>query len=390
LLAIVLSGGGAKGAYQQGVWKALRKLRIKYDIVTGTSIGAMNGMMMVQNEYYRCSRLWKTIEFNKIFDNFNSTQDDMDMYKTYLGKIIEGGIDTSRIEKLIAEYYKPKKIYNSKISFGVVAYNVSTRQVHYATTNNTRPDRLKHYILASATCFPLFKPTKIGQDILIDGGYYDNLPINLAIDLGATDIIAVDLQAVGLRKRIRNKDVNVKYITPKNKLDSFLKFESTAARKMIDLGYNDAMKSFEKLDGNLYTFKKGTINNLLKKYKNKMLKIVEEINCDSIILKRLTNSKTQKEAMLTIMEDTLEVLNFLPHKIYTLDINKKIFDKFDSLDDINDDLSIDDIKKILDRKIIIKYIYNKLKKCDKIDYIIFNIFSKEFTIAVYLLAMRSW
>lgn len=44
--AIVLGGGGAKGSYQIGVWKALRKLRVKYDIVTGTSVGALNGVFL--------------------------------------------------------------------------------------------------------------------------------------------------------------------------------------------------------------------------------------------------------------------------------------------------------------------------------------------------------
>ena len=45
--AIVLSGGGAKGAYQIGVWKALRKLKLNYSIVTGTSVGALNGAFFV-------------------------------------------------------------------------------------------------------------------------------------------------------------------------------------------------------------------------------------------------------------------------------------------------------------------------------------------------------
>ena len=44
--AVVLSGGGSKGSYEIGVWKALRRLHIKYDIVTGTSIGALNGALM--------------------------------------------------------------------------------------------------------------------------------------------------------------------------------------------------------------------------------------------------------------------------------------------------------------------------------------------------------
>ena len=51
--AVVLSGGGSKGAYEMGVWKALRKLHISYDIVTGTSVGALNAAFMVQKDYLK-------------------------------------------------------------------------------------------------------------------------------------------------------------------------------------------------------------------------------------------------------------------------------------------------------------------------------------------------
>ncbi len=59
--AIVLSGGGAKGAYQMGVWKAIKKLGISYDIVTGTSVGALNAALMVQKDFLRgfgCGLIW--------------------------------------------------------------------------------------------------------------------------------------------------------------------------------------------------------------------------------------------------------------------------------------------------------------------------------------------
>lgn len=49
--AVVLSGGGAKGGYQIGVWKALREIGFKPDIVTGTSIGALNGALMAMGKY---------------------------------------------------------------------------------------------------------------------------------------------------------------------------------------------------------------------------------------------------------------------------------------------------------------------------------------------------
>ena len=251
MLAVVLSGGGAKGAYELGVWKALKKLHIKYDIVTGTSIGALNGMMMVQKEYYKCLRLWKNINYDTIFENFKKVNNSQEMYLEYLNKLVNGGIDTSKIEQLINNYYKPQKLYNSKIKYGVVSYNLTKKSVVYSTKLNTNPKKLKKYILASATCFPVFKPTKINNQLLVDGGYYDNLPINLAVDLGATEIIAVDLRAIGIKKSISNKNIKVTYIKPNNKLDSFLMFDSNVTKKMINLGYNDALKKFNKLDGKI-------------------------------------------------------------------------------------------------------------------------------------------
>ena len=65
--AVVLSGGGSKGSYQIGVWKALRKLKIKYDIVTGTSVGALNGALMVQNKFHKAYKLWKEINMSTLF-----------------------------------------------------------------------------------------------------------------------------------------------------------------------------------------------------------------------------------------------------------------------------------------------------------------------------------
>ena len=55
--AIVLSGGGTKGAYELGVWKALREKETEFHIVTGTSIGAINGAMMCTGDYEKCCNI---------------------------------------------------------------------------------------------------------------------------------------------------------------------------------------------------------------------------------------------------------------------------------------------------------------------------------------------
>lgn len=388
MLAIVLSGGGAKGAYEMGVWKALRRLRIKYQIITGTSIGALNGMLMVQNDFYKCLKMWKNINYDMIYDNFGNVKTTQEMYLAYLNKIIDGGIDTEKIERLIEENYRPNKIYKSKIQFGVVAYSLKSRKVIYATKKNTRPDKLKKYILASATCFPVFKPTKIGTDTLIDGGYYDNLPINLAIDLGATEIIAVDLGSIGFRKRVRNKGIKITYIEPNNKLDSFLMFDSNVTKRMINLGYNDTMKVFKRLEGNLYTFKKGSINNLYYKNKSKILEICQKLDYVGNF-KDFYNLKEPIKKFNQIVEDTLEIFKIPVDKVYnSRNINKYLFEELDKTDTVEfDKFELDEIKKMFNSAIITKYIYLKLKDCDKIN-IVFNFFPKEFAAAIYLLAVR--
>ena len=56
--ALVLSGGGAKGAYQIGVYKALKRLNIKIDIITGTSIGSINGAALAAGDYFKLKKFW--------------------------------------------------------------------------------------------------------------------------------------------------------------------------------------------------------------------------------------------------------------------------------------------------------------------------------------------
>lgn len=67
--ALVLAGGGAKGAYQAGCIKALQELEYDFDIVTGTSIGALNGLLVVQKDYQALYQLWDQMKISDIFTN---------------------------------------------------------------------------------------------------------------------------------------------------------------------------------------------------------------------------------------------------------------------------------------------------------------------------------
>ena len=64
---VVLCGGGAKGAYQIGVWKALKKLKFNPEVVTGTSVGALNGSLMVMDDFKKAYDTWMNIDMKQIF-----------------------------------------------------------------------------------------------------------------------------------------------------------------------------------------------------------------------------------------------------------------------------------------------------------------------------------
>ena len=122
------------------------------------------------------------------------------------------------------------------------------------------------YLIASASCFPAFPVKEIHGKKYIDGGYYDNIPIQLALDLGADEIIAVDLKAIGLKKKVKDCSVPITYITPRCDLGSFLVFDKTLARRAMRLGYFDTLKTFHKLEGNYYTFYRGELKKLTHQY----------------------------------------------------------------------------------------------------------------------------
>ncbi|MFV0497425.1 MAG: patatin-like phospholipase family protein, partial [Candidatus Fimivivens sp.] len=107
--ALVLGGGGAKGSYQMGVWQALRELELGVDIITGTSIGSINGALMVQDAFEIADKLWNSIEYENIFSEERKTDirtinSALDMVKFAVNDaLLQGSVDASPLEALIKE-----------------------------------------------------------------------------------------------------------------------------------------------------------------------------------------------------------------------------------------------------------------------------------------------
>lgn len=401
--AIVLSGGGSKGAYQIGVWKALKKMHIDYDIVTGTSVGALNAALMIQKNYYRAVWLWHNLDFSIVFDekidfDYNSKDGKKELMKFYAKNIVNGGTNVTKLEQTISKTINIDKIYKSKIDMGIVTVKLPTLKPITLTKNQIPKNRLKDYLIASASCYPAFQKKNINGSNYIDGGFYDNLPINLAIDMGAEEVIAIDLKEVGFKQKVKDKSVKVKIISPRNDIGSFLVFDKNMARRCIKLGYNDTMKEFTLLEGNKYTFKKSSFDKFYEQYKEiyidylkRILKIEKDSNFfDKLIkisiYKRLlsgTKNKEKKE-FINIIENLGALYELDDTKIYTLKKYNKILKE-----KITSENEIEEVKKIellTNEEYKVKYILKKLlKKSPKRELNnLALLFPDEFLEAIYL------
>ncbi len=372
--ALVLSGGGGKGAYQIGVWKALRKLHYKIDIVTGTSVGALNAVLVTQKSYFLAPRIWNKIDFKEVFqDDTKRVQTIKETISMYGKNIIKNkGMSTDNLEKKLEEAINKRKFYKSKIKFGLVTFNITNLKPKVLTKDKIPKDKLKDYLMASATCFPAFKMKNIDGDNYIDGGYYDVLPINLAIDMGATNIVAVDLKSVGIRRKVKNKDINITYIYPRNHIGHSLLFNKDINKKNINYGYNDTMKIFNKLDGNKYTFKKNSINkaniNLNEKIKNNTIYFLK------------TKSNVKNKNILKTLESLGKNFGIPDDKIYSIRKFNKLLKK-----EVKNIQEIKSLKEIHSKKDLVKYLYINMNM-NKISLIKRNSFlhPKETEQAIYL------
>ncbi|QCX33095.1 patatin-like phospholipase family protein [Caloramator sp. E03] len=259
--ALVLGGGGAKGAYEVGVWKALRELNIPINIVTGTSVGALNGAMIVQGDFELVKDLWTSISFESIVkvERELVAMDEekaniLDRLSRIKDAISFGGFDVSPLRQLLNDIIDEKKIKESDIDLGIVTFSISDFKPLKIFKKDIPDGKLVDYLLASA-CFPAFKPQEIDNKKYIDGGVYDNIPISLALEKGAKKIIAVDISGPGITRLNGKKGADIIYIKNKDILGGVLEFDSEKAKINMEIGYYDTLKAFGKLKGNSYYIK---------------------------------------------------------------------------------------------------------------------------------------
>ena len=114
--ALVFSGGGARGSYEVGVWKALDELKIKCDIVTGVSIGSINAALYTEKSLKKAIKLWENINYNTVFSSEIIPTTNRETIKKYLKALKNGGLEPSNLKNNLSKYINLNKIYKSNLA----------------------------------------------------------------------------------------------------------------------------------------------------------------------------------------------------------------------------------------------------------------------------------
>jgi NTE family protein len=259
---LVFAGGGTKGAYQVGVAKALKEMHIKIKGVTGASIGSINGALFAQDTIPLMEELYANIEMTDILkvsednaldpnQNLFSFQNAIKLGGEYLK---DKGISNEPLANMLKKYININKLYRSRIDFGIITYDEKTSQGVELFKHDIPKDEMYKYLLASS-CFPIFKPQKIGDNSYLDGGLADNMPVNMLIKKGYKNIILIDVTGMGMIRKNIDPSVYVKVIAPDEDLGGTFNFNHDNIEKNIKLGYFDTLKAFQKVHGMHFYFK---------------------------------------------------------------------------------------------------------------------------------------
>ena len=264
--AIALEGGGAKGGYEIGVWQALNEAGIKYNAVSGTSVGALNGGLMAMRDLPRAIDAWNNMKLGKVIEldeeqeenlsrafNGDIGLDDVQRLIPEALEIIKNrGLDVAPLRAWVREVVDAKAIKESEVELYIATVSITDRKALEVKVNDLPEDQICDMLLASAY-HPTFKLEKLGGKFYTDGGFVDTLPLHALVTNGYKDIIAVRIPGIGHNRRFKMPDdVNVTYIATSADLGGVLNFDAEQSRRDMAIGYLDAKRVLYGLYGKHY------------------------------------------------------------------------------------------------------------------------------------------
>ncbi|MDZ4835235.1 MAG: patatin-like phospholipase family protein [Candidatus Melainabacteria bacterium] len=186
--ALVLSGGGGRGAYEAGVAKACAERDFHFDWIVGTSIGALNAALVGQDDLEMLETMWRKIRTSDVY----KLPDPGHLRRVIFGQQL-GLLNTDPLEKLLRSSIDINKLKAGKTKVGFVTTDLCGLHTRVITGDEIdTQDDLIDVLMASSAIPLLFPPRRLhGEGCWMDGGLVRNTPIQAAISLGATEIYAV-------------------------------------------------------------------------------------------------------------------------------------------------------------------------------------------------------
>lgn len=340
--ALVLSGGGSRGAYECGAWEALRTLGIRFDAVYGTSIGAINAALIAQGDIETAKHIWQTININQVAvredgEDINVSHmltKKRDMVPFLVGNMKNLRLDVTPLRELMEASIDEDTVRASGMKFGIMLTNMPQMTGFPVRLEDIPQGMLIDYLLASAACFPVFPVSKINGKRYIDGGFVDNMPIGMAIEDGAGEIIAVDIHPQPVHPEYAAMPF-MRLIHPMRDLGNFLSFDRETLDRSRKLGFLDTAKAYGEFDGILYTYHKFDGRNMIAdagKYLHSVAVFdarANEKKDENTLIAALTSETpgyrlSWKECMIRGLELCAETMDFRQDRIYSMEKQTKL------------------------------------------------------------------
>ncbi|WP_413305764.1 patatin-like phospholipase family protein [Bacillus sp. 1P10SD] len=262
-IGLVLAGGGGKGAYQIGVAKALREYGVDQNIqaIAGTSVGALNSLLLAQGDIQLAEKVWLTISPEKIL-----TMDPnrwltgakkrwpsrvfsiVDSLSTQL--IEHGWFSRDGLLDIIRENVNLSYISNLNIPIFSTCLHAGSLKATYFKINGSAHERIESILLASSAIPFIFDPVEIDGELYWDGGVplpaADNIPIQPLYDEGCEVIITVHLSRDRFIDHSQFPHAQIIEIVPQEDQGGFIKgtldFSPLGAERRMLQGYEDAKR----------------------------------------------------------------------------------------------------------------------------------------------------
>lgn len=262
-IGLVLAGGGGKGAYELGVWKALKQLNLtKYiSVFSGTSIGAFNSVLFAMDDIDKADSLWEEVTMDKLVP-ISKTElikrgiglylggKNLQLAKKFLtDKLEHGAISNDGAVEMVEKYLDFNKVKEKNKICYAACTKLPNFNAKYFKINDYDEEIAKKIVLASASLPLIYDSTEVLGEKYIDGGIADNVLIQPVYGEKCDIIIVVLLSKDGQIDRSLYPNSRLIIIAPENLVENAitgtLNLDTDAKRVRIIEGYNDTINKIE-------------------------------------------------------------------------------------------------------------------------------------------------